>query len=76
MSIEALLKIAKSWKHPKCPKMNEQTFLKKGLSLSLSLSFTYILSLSHTHTHIHTNTHTPKNYSDIKKNKIMSFAGK
>jgi hypothetical protein len=37
--------------------MNEQTFLKKGLSLSLSLFHIHSLSLSHTHTHTHKHTH-------------------
>ena len=43
MFIAALVTIAKTWKEPKCPLMDE--WIKK-MSLSLSLS----LSLTHTHT--------------------------
>ena len=47
MFIAALVTIAKTWKEPKCPLMDE--WIKK-MSLSLSLS------LTHTHTHTHTGT--------------------
>ena len=59
MFIAALVTIAKTWKEPKCPLMDE--WIKK-MSLSLSLS------LSHTH------THTQEHYSAIKKNRIKPFA--
>ena len=65
MFIAALVTIAKTWKEPKCPLMDE--WIKK-ISLSLSLS----LSLTHTHTHTH--THTQEHYSAIKKNRIKPFS--
>ena len=50
-----LFTIAKTWKQPKCPLMDE--WIKKMLDTH-----------THTHTHTHTQTHTEEYYSAIKKN--------
>ena len=58
MFIEALCTIAKKWRQPKCPSMDE--WIKK--------------LVVYTHTHTHTHTHTMEYYSVIKKKEILSFA--
>ena len=59
MFTAALFTIAKTWKQPKCPSIDER--IKK-------------MWHTQTHTHTHTHTHTMEYYSAIKKNEIMPFA--
>ena len=63
MFIAALFIIAKTWKPPKCPSVDE--CVKKIWCI-------FSLSLSHTHTH--TYTHTMEYYSAIKKNRMTRAA--
>ena len=60
MFIAALFIIAKIWKKPKCPLMDE--WIKK-------MQYTR----THAHTDTHTHTHTMEYYSAIKKNEILPF---
>ena len=59
MFTAALFTIAKTWKQPKCPSIDE--WIKE---------MWYIYTYTHTHTH----THTMEYYSAIKRNEIMPFA--
>ena len=61
MFIAALFTIAKTWKQPKCPLIDD--WIKKMWCV-----YIYI----YTHTHVY--RHTKEYYSAIKKNEIMSFA--
>ena len=61
MFIAALSTIAKAWKEPKCPSIDE--WIKKMWCM-----------YTHTHTHTHAHTHTMEYYSTIKKNEILPFA--
>ena len=59
MFIAALFTIAKTWKQPKCPSIDE--WIKKMRYVCV-----------HTHTHTHTQTRT--GILAIKKNEILPFA--
>ena len=63
MFIAALSTIAKAWKEPKCPSMDE--WIKKTWCVCVCI---------HTHTHTHTHTHKMEYYSAIKKNEVLPFA--
>ena len=62
-TIVALLTIAKAWKQPKCPSIDN--WLKKMFYI-----YIYIYTHTYTHTHIyisHTYTHSMEYYSVIKR---------
>ena len=63
MFIAGLCKIAKTWKQPKCPSIEE--WIKK-------MWYTHAHAHAHTHIHTHTHTHTMEYYSATKKNTICS----
>ena len=63
MFIVALSTMAKVWKEPKCPSMDE--WLKKMWCVYV---YTYI------YIHTHTHTYTVEYYPAIKKNEILPFA--
>ena len=63
MFMEALFTIAKTWKQPKWPLMDE--WIKKMWD-------TYMYT--HIYIHTHTHTHTMVYYSAIKKDEILPFA--
>jgi hypothetical protein len=67
MFIAALFIITKLWKQPGCPKTDE--WLKK----KNTYIYIYIYIYTHTHMCLYNNM---EYYSAIKKNEIMSFAGK
>ena len=64
MSITTLFKVAKTWKQPKCPLVDE--WIKKMWHI-----YIYIYIYIYTYIHTHTNIHTMKYYSIIKKNEII-----
>ena len=70
MFIAALFAIAKTWKQPKFPWIDE--WIKKIIYIYI---YIYIYTHTHTHTHTHTYTHT---YIGIllshKKDKVLPFA--
>ena len=59
ISIAVLFTIAKIWKQPKSPWMDEEDVIHTS---------------ARTHAHTHTHTHTLEYYSAIKKNEILPFA--
>ena len=66
MFITALFTIAKTWKQPKCPSMDEW--------IKMWYTCVRVCVCVHIYTYTYTDTHTMEYYSAIKKNEIMPCA--
>ena len=76
MFIAALFIIAKTWKQPKCPSMDEWIEEMWYFCCMYINIHTHTHTYTHTQRHIHIHTYTMESYSAIKMKEILPFATK
>ena len=74
MFIAALFIIAKTWKQPKCPSMDEWIEEMWYFCCMYINIHTHTHTYTHTQRHIHIHTYTMESYSAIKMKEILPFA--